>query len=545
MQMTYTNHRVVLFIVLLVLATTAGIQPSPAQSSEARVALAIGNADYPDAETPLRDTLSNVRSFAEELRRNGFEVDVGENLTKEGMRAAIEKFYGKIKTGSVALIFFSGYGVQSNRQTYMVPVNAQIWTEPDVRRDGYSLDSVLAEMNSKGARVKIAIIDASRRNPFERRFRSVPAGLAPVIAPNNTAVMYAAAPSMVVRDGDRSLFVTELLKEIRSPGKIEEVFNRTLFSVSRASRGEQAPWFSSSLVEDFAFVQGTKAAESDRRPPPPPRPESDASARREYQTAERVGTKKAWEDFLAKHPSGQYSDLARDRLAKLDSTPARPRPDPDADARRAYQSAERIGTKKAWEDFIDKHPTGSYSDLARDRLAKLEPAPKPDVRLDDPAIQDLDKRIQSNPNDVAAYYKRGQLYAQHGDFQRAIKDFDQTLRLNPKDAEALNNRCWARAVVGELQPALKDCNDALQIRPRYLDAFDSRGFVSLKLGQPSKAIADYDAALRIDPRHASSLYGRGIAKLRSGNSAGGNSDISAAKAIQPDIAEEFSSYGVR
>jgi tetratricopeptide (TPR) repeat protein len=400
-------------------------------------------------------------------------------------------------------------------------------------------------MNSKGARVKIAIIDASRRNPFERRFRSVPAGLAPVIAPNNTAVMYAAAPSMVVRDGDRSLFVTELLKEIRNPGKIEEVFNRTLFSVSRASRGEQAPWFSSSLVEDFAFVQGTKAAESERRPPTPPRPESDADARREYQSAERVGTRKAWEDFVAKFPSGHYSDLARDRLAKLDSTPPRPRPDSDADARRAYQSAERIGTKKAWQDFLDKHPSGSYADLARDRLAKLEPAPKPDARIDDPAIQDLDKRIQSNPNDVAAYYKRGQLYAQHGDFQRAIKDFDQTLRLNPKDAEALNNRCWARAVVGELQPALKDCNDALQIRPRYLDAFDSRGFVSLKLGQPSKAIADYDAALRIDPRHASSLYGRGIAKLRSGNSAGGNSDISAAKAIQPDIAEEFSSYGVR
>jgi tetratricopeptide (TPR) repeat protein len=545
MQMAYMNHRFVLFIVLLVLAATAGIQPSPAQRGEARVALAIGNADYPDAETPLRDTLSNVRSFADELRRNGFEVDVGENLTKEGMRAAIEKFYGKIKTGSVALIFFSGYGVQSNRQTYMVPVNAQIWTEPDVRRDGFSLDSVLAEMNSKGARVKIAIIDASRRNPFERRFRSVPAGLAPVIAPNNTAVMYAAAPSMVVRDGDRSLFVTELLKEIRNPGKIEEVFNRTLFSVSRASRGEQAPWFSSSLVEDFAFVQGTKAAESERRPPTPPRPESDADARREYQSAERVGTRKAWEDFVAKFPSGHYSDLARDRLAKLDSTPPRPRPDSDADARRAYQSAERIGTKKAWQDFLDKHPSGSYADLARDRLAKLEPAPKPDARIDDPAIQDLDKRIQSNPNDVAAYYKRGQLYAQHGDFQRAIKDFDQTLRLNPKDAEALNNRCWARAVVGELQPALKDCNDALQIRPRYLDAFDSRGFVSLKLGQPSKAIADYDAALRIDPRHASSLYGRGIAKLRSGNSAGGNSDISAAKAIQPDIAEEFSSYGVR
>ena len=403
---------------------------------------------------------------------------------------------------------------------------------------------------------------------------------------------------MVVRDSDRSLFVTELLKEIRSPGKIEEVFNRTLSSVSRESRGEQAPWFSSSLVEEFSFVPGRSDtspaprpdADADARreyqsaertgtrrawedflarypsgrysdlardrlakldPAPAPRPDSDAEVRREYQSAERIGTRKAWEDFLAKYPSGRYPDLARDRLAKLDPAPA-PRPDADADVRREYQAAERIGTRRAWEDFLAKYPSGRYPDLARDRLAKLDPSPSPrpdpgksDAGLDDPAIQDLDRRIERNRNDSAAYYKRGQLFAQHGNFQRAIEDFDQVIRINPKDVEALNNRCWARAIVGELQPALKDCNDALQIRPRYLDALDSRGFVNLKLGQASRAIADYDQALQINSKHAPALYGRGMAKLRIGNSSGGNSDVAAAKAIQPDIAEEFAGYGLR
>ena len=78
----------------------------------------------------------------------------------------------------------------------MIPVDAQIWTEPDVRRDGFSLETVLGEINSRGAGVKIALIDASRRNPFERRFRSFSAGLAPVIAPNGTLVMYSAALSL-------------------------------------------------------------------------------------------------------------------------------------------------------------------------------------------------------------------------------------------------------------------------------------------------------------------------------------------------------------
>ena len=175
------------------------------------------------------------------------------------MRRAFERFYGKVKPGSVALIFFSGFGVQSSRQSYMIPVDAQIWTESDVRRDGFSLETVLGEVNSRGAGVKIALIDASRRNPFERRFRSFSAGLAPVIAPNGTLVMYSAALSSVVADNgsDRSLFVRELLKEIRVPDLMaEETLNRTRVGVTRASRSEQVPWISSSLAEDFSFIPG-------------------------------------------------------------------------------------------------------------------------------------------------------------------------------------------------------------------------------------------------------------------------------------------------
>jgi uncharacterized caspase-like protein len=255
--MAHMNPRLIL---LALWTCLAGILPVSAQQSDTRVALLIGNASYPDAEAPLRDPVNNVRSLADELRRTGFDVDIGENLTKEAMRAAIDRFYGKIKPGSTALLFFSGYGIQSDRQTYVIPVNAQIWTEADVRRDGYSFDLLLAEMNKRGAGVKIAILDASRRNPFERRFRAVAGGLAPVIVPKGTVVMYAAAPGAVARDGDRPIFISELIKEIRGSGRIEEAFNRTLVGVSRSSQGEQVPWFSSSLVEDFSFATAARVA---------------------------------------------------------------------------------------------------------------------------------------------------------------------------------------------------------------------------------------------------------------------------------------------
>src|SRR5271156_4042230 len=259
---------------------------SSAATAADRFALVIGNAKYPDADAPLKEPVNDARSIADELKRDGFTVEVGENLTGDGMRKALERLYGHVKPGTVALIFFSGYGVQSNRQSFMIPVDAQIWTEADVRRDGISLETVLGEINNRGAGVKIALVDASRRNPYERRFRSFSAGLAPVIAPNGTLVMYSAALSSVMSDngGDHGLFVQELLKEIRVPDLMaEETLNRTRVGVTRASRSEQVPWISSSLAEDFAFIPGTSTTNSKpakgpssavalNNPPPTPEP---------------------------------------------------------------------------------------------------------------------------------------------------------------------------------------------------------------------------------------------------------------------------------
>src|SRR6202789_4105967 len=266
-----------LVLLMILILSVASIVPSVAADSHAdRFALVIGTAKYPDAEAPLKEPINDARDVADELKRDGFSVEVGENLTGDAMRRAFDRLYGRIKPGSVVLIFFSGFGVQSARQSYLIPVDAQIWTEPDVRRDGFSLETVLGEISNRGAGVQIALIDASRRNPFERRFRSFSAGLAPVIAPNGTLVMYSAALSSVVSDdgSDHSLFVQELLKEIRVPDLMaEETLNRTRLGVTRASRGEQVPSLSSSLAEDFSFIPGARPpGPMAALPPPPPQP---------------------------------------------------------------------------------------------------------------------------------------------------------------------------------------------------------------------------------------------------------------------------------
>jgi lipoprotein NlpI len=467
-------------LVIFVLSVTP-IVPSAAAGAD-RFALVIGNAKYPDAEAPLKEPINDARDVADELKRDGFNVEVGENLTGDAMQRAFERLYGRVKPGSVVLIFFSGFGVQSSRQSYMIPVDAQIWTEADVRRDGFSLETVLGEINSRGAGVKIALIDASRRNPFERRFRSFSAGLAPVIAPNGTLVMYSAALSSVISDngGDHSLFVQELLKEIRVPDLMaEETLNRTRVGVTRASRGEQVPWISSSLAEDFSFIPGAGG----------PRPSGPA-------------------------------------VATL-PPPSPPPPPPE------QQPLPRVESPAPKPVEISVPPPD-------------KPADKNDAPLaDDPLIKSLTAKLADNPDDASALYRRGQVYASKGAYNLAIKDFDGSIKLNPKDVEAFNNRCWARTVIGDLPAALKDCNEALRLRPNFVDALDSRGLVNLKSGQTKNAIADFDAALKINPRLTSSLYGRGLAKQRSGSISEGELDITNAKAMDPNIVKEFASYGVR
>lgn len=486
------------------------VPAAPSLAAGDRYALVIGNAKYPDADAPLKEPLNDARDIADELKRDGFSVEIGENLTGDGMRRAFDKLYGKIKPGSVALVFFSGFGIQSARQSYLLPVDAQIWTESDVRRDGVSLEMVLGELNTRGAGVKIALIDASRRNPFERRFRSFSAGLTPVIAPNGTLVMYSAALASVVSDagGEHSLFVQELLKEIRVPDLMaEETLNRTKMGVTRASRGEQVPWISSSLAEDFSFIPGAAGSRPTTTPPPPAPP-----------------------PVVANNPPP-----APPAPPKPADTAAAPVPPPPAPA-----PAPAPSPKPQVE-----------AALPPVKPAEITPAPSTDggpsaaALAEDPTIKGLTAKIAANPDDVNALYRRGQVYASKGAYNLAIKDFDDTLRINAKDVEALNNRCWTRTVIGDLQGALKDCNEALRLRPNFVDALDSRGLVNLKSGAVKNAIADFDAALRINPRLTSSLYGRGLAKQRNGSAQEGALDIANAKAMDPNIVQEFASYGVR
>lgn len=233
--------------------TTEQITGSIGQSS--RLALVIGNGHYPDANAPLTQSINDARALSSSLRKNGFDVDMVEDATKDDMVRAVNRLKSRIKHDSVVMLFFGGYGVQAGRESYMLPVDAVIWKESDVRRHGVSIDGVLEMMKEQGAKAKLVVVDASRRNPYERRFRSYSHGLAPISASDNALILTSASPGKVVDDGkgEHSVLVSEFLNNLGKPGSAESVFNKTRLAISRASEGDQVPTVSSSLLEDVHF----------------------------------------------------------------------------------------------------------------------------------------------------------------------------------------------------------------------------------------------------------------------------------------------------
>lgn len=233
--------------------STDQVTGSIAQTS--RLALVIGNGHYPDASAPLMQSINDARALSSSLRKNGFDVDMVEDATKDDMVRAVNRLKSRIKRDTVVMLFFGGYGVQAGRESYMLPVDAVIWKENDVRRQGVSIDGVLDMMKEQGAKAKLVVVDASRRNPYERRFRSYSHGLAPISASDNALILTSASPGKVVDDGksEHSVLVSEFLNNLNKPGSAESVFNKTRLAISRASEGDQVPTVSSSLLEDVHF----------------------------------------------------------------------------------------------------------------------------------------------------------------------------------------------------------------------------------------------------------------------------------------------------
>ena len=296
-----------------------------------RVALIIGNAKYEHADT-LANTVNDADAIAALLTRAGFDaVDERRNVGVVEFKRAVREFMLSAANADIAVVYYSGHGIEVGGANYMIPIDARLANNFDVEDEAIALDRIITA-TQPARRLRLIILDACRDNPFvhaagrsnETRSlvnvtRSVANGLGSVQPTGtDTLIAYAAKAGSVSYDGTgpNSPFTTALVKHIAEPGlDIRIALGKVRDDVLASTGDRQEPFVYGSLGGETISLVPAPAAPKVEAAPLAVDP--NAAIARDYELAERVGTRKGWESFLTVHSLGFYSDLARAQLSKL------------------------------------------------------------------------------------------------------------------------------------------------------------------------------------------------------------------------------------
>lgn len=298
-----------------------------AAQAEKRVALVIGNSAYQNVPV-LMNPKNDAQDIDKLLRDLGFFTIVATDLDRAGMNDVLDRFSRAVNGAEIALVYYSGHGMQFAGKNYLLPVEARLENADDVNRFRLMpLDDVFDVLQgAQGAR--IVILDACRNNPMEddvkRRLASIAGasrdayltrGLSRVAA-NGLIVAYATQANDVASDGmgRNSPFALALLHNLGKPGlDVRQMFFNVQDEVDRLTAGKQRPELSISLVGQYKL-----------------KPETDSSANKEVAVALPVDpAAQAWavtrdttsqavlEDFIRQFGNSVYGSMARARLEEL------------------------------------------------------------------------------------------------------------------------------------------------------------------------------------------------------------------------------------
>ncbi|MGZ5853914.1 MAG: caspase family protein [Xanthobacteraceae bacterium] len=301
--------------------------------ADKRVALVVGNSAYQNV-AKLPNPSSDAAAIADLLKKSGFsDVALLQDAGNLEFKRAIRRFEDMARDADVAVVFYAGHGIEIGGTNYMIPVDAKLASDLDAQDEAITLDRIVESVDS-AKQLSLVILDACRDNPFvasmkrqrQAALRSVSAGLGKVEPTSSgTLIAYAAKAGSTADDGvsDHSPFTTAILKFIALPGlDIRLALGQVRDEVMKMTNQRQEPYVYGSL--GGATVPLVSAPQVAAAPPVATSSASDANAdaRRDFENSDRVGTKEAWDAFLALHSTGLYADLARAQRAKLmgDST---------------------------------------------------------------------------------------------------------------------------------------------------------------------------------------------------------------------------------
>ena len=349
----------------------AGAAPGWAQE---RIALVIGNSNY-QSVSPLDNPTRDAELIASTLEQIDFQVTLLIDATQVEMKQALSDFGRNLRNGgadTTGLFYYAGHGVQSFGNNYLLPVDVSLNDAADLDLEGVEAQSVLRQMASARNRTNFVILDACRNNPFENMAEFDSPGLAEMKAPTGTFLSYATSPGAVALDGlgQNSPFTTALAREMTRPGvAVEQMFKQVRVSVLEQTNGLQTPWDTSSLTNDFTFVNA-----------PTEKPE-DFAARQLWESVQATRDPVQIMLFLRGYGDSPYAEEARALLAEVIETeltsdaPAVERPapaGPSEDEQTLFETAQANPTVDAYQRYLDAFPNGTFAEFARGEIAALE-----------------------------------------------------------------------------------------------------------------------------------------------------------------------------
>ena len=343
-----------------------------------RRALVIGNSTY--GFGPLKNPANDARALGNELKGAGFEVTIGLDLTRGDMLDAIRAYGESLsKTKAIGVFYFAGHGVQLAWRNYLVPTDASIAKVEDIQAKCVDVNAVVEGIGKAANPMNVIILDACRENPFGE-VKLDQKGLSQLDAPPGTILAYATAPGNLASDGDgaNGLYTEQLLREMKVPeAKIEDVFKRVRLTVRRRSNGQQVPWESTSLEEDFWFIppkeiQRLAAAEAERM-----RKEKEAERlwQERIEKAQREEAERLRRQAEAERARQEAEEKKRhEQLARIyKEEQERRRKQEESD--RAYEEELRFWTRVSdakepgpIEEYLRRYPSGRFSEIAQVQL---------------------------------------------------------------------------------------------------------------------------------------------------------------------------------
>src|SRR5471032_1408575 len=264
------------------MAAAGGLLAAPAvvraQGQSSGVALVIGNSKY-KWEASLPNVKRDAPDVAKRFQALGLKTELLQDAGQDAMRAAIDKFASAARGANLAAFYFAGHGASWDKDTYLVPEDADL-NNPGIVQTLLPVRAVNAAV--KEASHRLLVFVNCRNNPADGwrqreavRSSSVAKTELAAAALNgpNTLVMFSTAPGRVAVDGpagQNSPFAAMFLRQLAGQSvDLQALPAKLRRDLLIATDGGQVLWYQSTYDQPFVLtnLQKNRPAAADPAPP--------------------------------------------------------------------------------------------------------------------------------------------------------------------------------------------------------------------------------------------------------------------------------------